>query len=1361
MKKVLNKIMTWSSVVLLVSTMAVRTDARPPLDFVPTPAADVSVRAGDCAQGKSFFDMDINNVRARLLSSGDVWWDLANPKYEVPKVQPGQKPVHAIFAGGIWLGGKDPAGNLKVAVTTYRSGTATDFWPGPLRETSGTTNDDICKKWDKQFVVTGKEIEAHLRLFRAAKAAGQTAYDPSLIPAGLKGWPAYKNPYFFTIHAFDMEDRPASKARGWGKFHDEDNNGKYDPKFGDFPIIDVRGCEQEPIYPDQMTFWIYNDAGGTHTRSSRSIPIQMEVQVQAFAYATNDELNDMTFQRYKLINRATQDIKESYFAMWVDPDLGCPDDDYIGCDTSRSMMYIYNSDEVDGINDCNCGSSNTYCRKIPLLGVDYFRGPRDEFGNELGMSSFTYYARTGSPVPGGMQEPTTAPEFYNLLTGKWKDGTTITGTGLGYNPGATNLIKYAFPSAPNERRPLSWSMSAGGLPAFDMRSIQATGAFLLKPGAINELIIGVPFVADQKYPSPDISRLQEADDIAQALFDNCFKLPNGPDAPDVTWVELNNEVIAVLSNDSITSNNYKEGYKERGLRIPKNTRDSNYRFQGYLIYQLANPTVSLADVVVKNDPTKARLVAQVDVQDTITKIVNWKTVEDPTRTNNFVFVPEVKIQGKNEGIKHTFRLSTDAFGSTGSPLVNQKKYYYTVVSYAFNNYKPFDPNIANGGVRGNAEPFFVGRRNIGSPLDGKHFYTVIPRPITQVSLNAAYGEGNVQITRTDGVGNQSKFLDLSDATLDEILKGTNTGKLTYKPGAGPIEVKIYNPLEVKDGEYEVALDGQLDANNVLIANTSKWTLKNLANRAEVIASDTTLNSLNEQLVAKYGFSISIGQVDEPGVRPLANTKNGAVGERVVYGEGVKTWLAAQPNGGFLYPILGTPTDLWRFIKLDKSEIDNALDPNKSLANLSNLFRPYVLCRWDVANPSDFGISPAWQNINGQNVRVTPPNTFAGLNNVDIVFTSDKSKWSRCIVVETANAYHTQGGFTTEGNKKNFDIRSAPSVSRDALPNNANKAAGEVLAAEQAAGYTTGMGWFPGYAVDVETGERVNIFFGENSIFSDDPTVLSLGTFNNDSKGIGRDMIWNPSSQVIVEPSASAPRDERVLTFTGGQHHVYVTNTKYDGCLSLRDRLSRGSDIAKLPGFRTLTWTMASPFLTSGQSMKSYKDGLIPGDLKVKLRVDNAFANRVGTNVRTGLPTYNFKLENVGKKELATKAQFDSMLNKVNIVPNPFYVNSGYEATELETTVYITNLPDKCNVTIMSIDGRFIREFKSDQIQSANKTGTGVVSKQTSSFIPWDVKNSTGIPVASGVYLIQVDAFEKGQRTLKSMIINREFDPSKL
>lgn len=167
-----------------------------------------------------------------------------------------------------------------------------------------------------------------------------------------------------------------------GAFWDENEDGIYDPCDGDFPNIEIRDCGPEnrtkakELVPDEMIFWLYNDNGGPHRLTSGSA-IQMEVQVQAFGYSTNDEINDMTFQRYKLINKANEDLVDCYFAMWVDPDLGCFTDDYVGCDVGRSMAYVYNEDAQDGQTGTTCtGGVNTYGTRIPALAIDYFRGPR-------------------------------------------------------------------------------------------------------------------------------------------------------------------------------------------------------------------------------------------------------------------------------------------------------------------------------------------------------------------------------------------------------------------------------------------------------------------------------------------------------------------------------------------------------------------------------------------------------------------------------------------------------------------------------------------------------------------------------------------------------------------------------------------------------------------------------------------------------------------------------------------------------------------------------------------------------------------------------------------------------------------------
>jgi len=116
-----------------------------------------------CANSESQIDQDINNVRARLLGGGDCWWDFNDGRYIVPKVDvsTGQREVSSIFAGSVWLGGIDPAGNLKLACQDYRPGGDNDFWPGPLNE-AGITESFTCDNWDRHFRVRGEEIRKHL-----------------------------------------------------------------------------------------------------------------------------------------------------------------------------------------------------------------------------------------------------------------------------------------------------------------------------------------------------------------------------------------------------------------------------------------------------------------------------------------------------------------------------------------------------------------------------------------------------------------------------------------------------------------------------------------------------------------------------------------------------------------------------------------------------------------------------------------------------------------------------------------------------------------------------------------------------------------------------------------------------------------------------------------------------------------------------------------------------------------------------------------------------------------------------------------------------------------------------------------------
>lgn len=1286
----------------------------------------------DCDNAVLQIDQAINNVRARLTTGGDVWWDGNDGRYVVPKVPAGVPEVSSIFAGAVWLGGLDPAGNLKVAAQTYgRAGGNFDFFTGPIDPDDGTTEQSVCANWDRFFRVLGTEIDEHLRNFQKAQSEG-APYDPALIPKNVRGWPARGNEYFFDVHGFELPNT----SQGLAGFFDENGDGNYQPEEGDYPVIEIRGCDA-PQYPDEMIFWIYNDAGNIHAESQGD-PIQMEVQVQAFSYATNDQINDMTFQRYKLINRAIESIDSMHFAMWVDADLGCYTDDYVGCDTLRSLAYIYNEDAIDGTTGCACDAGvNTYCDEVPIVGVDYFRGPLDEFGEELGMSSFTYFNNGGvqpAPPP-GTTDPNNAQEFFNYLTGSWRDGNPFTYGDDAYQDG--ELIRYAFTEAPDDQN--GWSMCTAGLPPGDRRTVQASGPFRLDPGAVNELIIGVVWIADQNYPCPSIRKLQEADDISQALFNNCFDITDGPDAPDVDFIELDQEIIAVFTNDELTSNNAFEEYEAVGLEIPALASDTTYNFEGYKLYQLSGPEVTIADL---DDVDKARLIYQVDVKNGIGNVYNWSSVDSPVDFE--VYTPTLEVEGQDQGIRHTFKITTDQFADEDARLVNHKKYYFTAIAYAHNEYEQFDPRE----VIGQRTPYLEGRKNIG---DGTNpFYTVIPRPIVDRNLNANYGDGAI-ITRIDGIGNGGLSLDLSDETRKAIEDGSFNGEITYRPGRGPIEVAIFNPLDVRDGEFELTFVDDDVSDDKLEDNTG-WRLTNLSDpSADVIQSDKSIENLNEQIIKEFGFSITVGQTADAG--DLVDETNGAIGYEEEYvADDATPWVTGIPDG--LSPGVSFFDDfIFDYVVTGPGQEDEVLDPDQGLSNIGpGYFTPYMLTSIEPKNEQNPPfITPAWFSSNNGHeiVRNSDEADLANLNNVDIVLTADKSLWSRCVVVETANQFYEQGGFITEGDAKMMDVRQSPNVTKydndgDGLPDVDGDDSG------------VGMGWFPGYAVDVETGERLNIFFGENSTYD--------GSFfpeNYTSTPNGRDMMYNPSNQVSLGLGGFGGFYEYIA---GGQHFIYVTKTPYDECALFRDRLDgSGSSLRKVRALREVTW---AGFLLPlpGQSMLPYgsgETGLIPEDVVLKLRVDNPYQIAVGTGEFNGYPTYRFKLEGKQATE-QNQVEIESALDMINVVPNPYYGFSSYETSQFDTKVLITNLPAKCVVTIYSLDGKFIRQYNRDEQGSVPVGDNRAIDRaQFIDFQEWDLRNNKGIPVASGVYLIHVDAEGLGERVIKWFGVGRQFDPSGL
>ncbi len=1403
--------------------------------------------AAGCASGSSYKYLDINNVRTLCYSYGNGWF-LENAEYEIPK---GSKKT-SMFSFSLWIGGIDVNNNLKLAAYRYGQGTSgtahtkNDFWPGPLTiDGTAAVSSETCAEYDKLFPITRAEVQEFLAWWE-----NQAEYPNYSIPKSIMEWPAHGN-------------KSKGQAYYLAPFFDADGDGNYDPKSGDYPYYDlsnrlcpsmmkpgerlarakiknggqINGIETDTmgILVDQVlkgdqTLWsVYNDKGSYHSETTGE-PLGMEIRAQYFAFATNDDINNMTFYSYELINRSTYTLTQTYFSQWVDPDLGASDDDYVGCDVNRGLGYCYNGKAIDGT-----GKIFNYGAHPPAIGVDFFQGPYmdpDNYdnpsfkGNSLkgpsfasyprpcdivdedgqikknmkygiggkdsadflvraeaingvnfgdgvvdnerfGMRRFVYHDNTGGTSGDYMTDPGKAPEYYLFLKGIWKDnqpmiygGNAHVNPGGGYGP----ECDFMFPDESDEcnwgtggqppNGPKKWTEVTAGNNPYDRRFMQSAGPFTLLPGACNYITVGIPWARTVSgTPEESVILLKQADDKAQSLFDNCFAVLNGPNAPDLTIEELPNSLILYLSNRKINDlgNNFNEKYKEVDPTI-KN-KDSLYVFEGYQIYQLKDASVSAADL---DDLSKARLVAECDVQNSVSKLVNWTF--DQTLGGN---VGQVMTTGENKGINHSFVFTKDLFATGDDRLINHKQYYYTVVAYGFNQYKKYiqdDPTYRDG----QKKPYLRGRNNIRA-------YTAIPHIPLGVVTNSTYGQGPV-ITRIQGQGNGGMILDFSEETISEIMLkplldssvtkfGDSDYPIAYKPtyqiGKGPLQVKVIDPLNVVKGDYTVRFDSMYTVltNNPFTVKDriqfGKWTLTNNTT-GKSYRSDTTTIYQYEQCFLDLGIALTIYQVPNPGDSILSNLTptNGLLyASPPIFADSTKRWLTGVQDSD----LPDSPENWIRSGTYKGSEaayydwdlsVNKPVDPNKNFQKIqTGVWAPYILSATRAFIDDKISIIPtAGQTTVGPAFsKKSKDNTkLYNISSVDIVITPDKKLWTRCPVLEMGIDYKL-----AQGGARLYEPRLAASVNVD----------GDSAVSSPDPMYNsnyisaTGMGWFPGYAINIETGERLNIMFGENSWLVEDN---------------GRDMLWNPSSRTYNE--AGTP-------VFGGQHYVYVFGHSYvkdikvefpayDGGYVLMTQMKKSATYKHL-AFSTAMYVNV-PLAVQGQPWLS-------NAVTTKIRVSKPYQRYYSygspgakDTVNNNYPMYTFNTNSITTAQ-NNQEKSVSDLDKINVVPNPYFAYDDYERNQLDNRVKIVNLPNACVVTIFDMSGTLIRQFNLNfsKVKVPRESSNAGLNTDAKTSVDWDLKNFAGIPIAGGVYLIHVKADGLGERTIKWFGILRPVDLNSL
>lgn len=1479
-----------------------------------------------CRRGQGSAELNINNVRARINTSGNMWYDGSTARYFVPK----DGNSTAMYCAALWVGGTDANDQLRVAALRFGQD-GDDFWPGPLTvDKNASVDKSVCEKWDKHFSITKAEVEYFVAGIEKDAAGNVISVDASRATEAIKTWPAHG-------------DVSKNQSKFLAPFYDQNGNGVYEWEMGDYPYYDLSGelCPAKikanlpagsvytptptfesntsnPNYGtggaleakggllvdqvlkgDQTIWWVFNDKGNAHTESKSENPIGLEIRAQAFAFTMSDEINNMTFYSYEIINRSTFVLTNTYFSQWVDPDLGYAQDDYVGCDVERGLGYCYNGKATDG------PGTGAYSGNPPAIGIDFFQGPymdpdgRDNpkvdtaalihyyghealqpyldaaggdyvkltilltddaykfkkawypqskdpidacaingvnFGNGIvdderfGMRRFIYYNNDGTANNG---EPDKATDYYNYLRGIWKDGKRMCYGGDGYNagsvgyqdgiyadfmfPGNSDIWGWGTATNGNEEvgKTTEWTEQTAGNAASDRRFMQSAGPFTLQPGAINYITVGIPFAqAATGGPMASVELLRQVDDKCQALFDNCFNVLEGPDAPQVVVQEMDRQVILYLTNEA--GNNVNESFDVEDVTIPRSYTDSegnsvdydrHYRFEGYQIFQVKDASVSVADIY---DNDKSRLVAQCDIENydslqnnqPIGELINWTEVDGRLSS-------QVMVSGENKGIKHSFLITEDKFSSNNDKrIVNNQKYYYIAIAYAYNNFKSYNNQDATK-LDGQKEPYLASRKVGG----GGAIEPVVAIPhMVQSEQNgtlvqSSYGM-SPEIIRIEGQGNGGMILNFDKSTLAQLMgaKGQYPadGEFTdvdgekynnfvanpmYKTNYGPLNIKIVDPLKVRTGSYLIRIEPSTSGN----MNESDWVLTNADPAKPVygdvmsVRSSRPIGELNEEIIFELGISIQLTNV-----KAIANSntatlfateaKGGSLIEgsllssSVTFADPSKAWLSGIADNDAIQAmdwiraggVTGADAQSLREDWLDyyyTGEVDpatgfarkRALDPKSEYeACASGWWAPYRLtssanqyfhpaftdAHFVTAEDMSGYSVDSLQEANPLQIPSLILNDMNNLASVDIVFTNDKSKWTRCPVIEMGTDV-----LLTEGGVKRFALRDHPSVDKNGNPDGSG---------------TKGMGWFPGYAVNLETGERLNLIFGENS---------SLGHHN------GRDLLWNPSR-------VSADAGGYVF---GGMHYVYVLGTsqvryqtetvnppRYDAGQWAYNILKDLADVTRLHEtgrngvdngeailkahqlFSTVMW-VGMPIATcfeygnANVELSKKSQSLIPTDVTVSIRVRKPYAKNwsdfnggaaSSTAMNNDYPMYQFTIDAglatiIGHKETA-----ESALDNITVVPNPYFAASLYEQDQIQNLVKITNLPPDCYITIYSVDGTVIRKLRGPSASLVSGGGTALTS------VDWDLKNHKGLPISGGVYLIHIKADGVGEKLIK-------------
>lgn len=305
--------------------------------------------------------LEKGSVRYVVQNNGVLFQQNGNAAFEIPN----GSGVHSILSSGLWIGGLDSSGGIRLSIAAYDT-SGRDFLPGPLDRSSILPDDS--SYWNYVWHVDSLEIADHKTLYN------NNGYQA---PWSITNWPG-------------SNTRPGNYNPVLAPFIDLNNNTIYEPQLGEIPH--VPGTE--------AAYFIMNDKRPQHQQSGVS---GMGLEIYALVY-TVAEIPNTVFVKYRIVNRSYSRYDSVFAGVYTDFMLGNPDDNYTSTDSLRNTYFCYNGLPYD---------SSGYLGMAPVMGVKRLNG---KLNKSIGFN--------WDPAdPQGW--PQTPQDYYNYLNAIWKDGSEL------------------------------------------------------------------------------------------------------------------------------------------------------------------------------------------------------------------------------------------------------------------------------------------------------------------------------------------------------------------------------------------------------------------------------------------------------------------------------------------------------------------------------------------------------------------------------------------------------------------------------------------------------------------------------------------------------------------------------------------------------------------------------------------------------------------------------------------------------------------------------------------------------------------------------------------------------------------------